>query len=99
MDRKWISTAFYRHQIEQELRNEGKYIRTIFSSYNSFDEILPFLEKVRAQKSYPHLEKADCQKYLCKFFQIIDGFWGNNFPHCAAPMQVSKHALISCCVT
>jgi hypothetical protein len=88
-DRKWVSTAFYRHEIESELRETPGLIDTLFNSYNSFDAILPQLEASRISRSYPHGELTPrCRKYKCQFFDIFDGIWSINHAHCAAPVTV-----------
>ncbi|OWA54443.1 hypothetical protein BV898_18846 [Hypsibius exemplaris] len=50
-DRKWVSTACYRHEVEAAC-DDHRFITTLFSSYNSFDENLPVLEQLRVRKSY-----------------------------------------------
>ena len=92
-NRKLISTAWYRHEIESELRGHTnkEMIRVLFSSYNAYDEILLFLERDRAGKSYPHVKTERCNEYLCSNFHIVDGKWDIHHFHCAAPVNVSKH--------
>ena len=86
-DRKWLSTAWYRHEIECELR-ERNLISTLFSSYNSFDEILPFIERLYMTEGFPHIPTSRCELYQCRYFLVADAIWSINFAHCAAPVQV-----------
>ena len=66
----------------------GTLISTLFSSYNSFDEILPFIERLYMTEGFPHIPTSRCELYQCRYFLVADAIWSVNFAHCAAPVQV-----------
>ena len=88
-DRKWVSTAFLRHEVESVLREDDQLICTLFSAYNSFDEILPFLRRRRSKIGHPHTASPKCTDYKCDRFLIMDGDWNIRHPYCAATVQVT----------
>ena len=98
-DRKWVSTAVYRHGIEAASRGtaaratDKKVLTFLFAPHDGFDDVLPLFDQLRVQCNYSHVETAKCLQYQCQNFHVLDGNWKINCSHSATPVQVSY-----CCV-
>lgn len=85
--RKWCSTAFYRHEMEAEVRERG-WVAALFPAFNGFDELMPPIGRLYASEGFQHVDTARCLAYKCSYFYTADGIWTIRFRHCAANVKV-----------
>ncbi|CAB4029260.1 Hypothetical predicted protein, partial [Paramuricea clavata] len=97
LDRRTVSSAFYWHEIEDELRkrNLSEWVFTGTKDEN-LDAVMKYIDQLRCGELYSHTEEDcsdDCRKRGCSNFVSMDGIWKLRFPHCMYPVKTTISGL------
>ena len=86
-NRLQVAEAFFRSQIELEVREIGL-LDFGFERDTHLDEVLNVIEERRCQQLYPHRCNDKCASKGCGSVWVMDGHWKHTFQHCAFVQEV-----------